>query len=292
MQDALLRKPHWLRHRFTTDTAFGTVRQLIEKQGLHTVCRSAMCPNLQECWSSGTATFLLLGDRCTRGCRFCAIEGTASPAPPDPDEPRSITEAVSTMQLRYVVLTSVTRDDLPDGGASHWVTLLRTLRRALPELSVECLIPDFAGNTAAIDLLMAEKPDVLNHNVETVSRLYEEARPEASYQGSLDLLRRAAERFGLTTKSGLMVGMGEAMDEVLETLHDLAAHDCSMVTIGQYLQPTRRHLPVARYVHPKEFALLRDEALKLGFRDVQSGPFVRSSYHAADSGTPSLPTTP
>ena len=251
---------------------------------MHTVCRSAMCPNLQECWSRGTATFLLLGNICTRTCRFCAVGKAAHPPELDPLEPQKIAEAVHSMQLKHAVLTSVNRDDLADGGAAQWVATLQAIRalnpKTSPKASIECLIPDFQSNALALDLVMAEAPEVLNHNIETVPSLYAKVRPQANYAASLKLLQRAKEHHGLATKSGLMVGMGETTDEVTASLHDLRAHGCDMVTIGQYLQPSAEHLPVARYVTPWEFEHYATIARSAGFRHVQASPFVRSSYHA------------
>lgn len=291
MKDHAPRKPEWLKQRLSAGEGFGALQRLLSSKGIHTVCRSAKCPNLQECWSEGTATFLLLGNVCTRTCRFCAIDTARSPAAPESDEPERIAAAARTMALQFVVLTSVTRDDLPDGGAAHWVETIRAIRNACPRAGIECLIPDFAGNEAAVDQVCRERPDVLNHNIETVPRLYEKVRPEARYHRSLDLLRRAASVFGLTTKSGMMVGMGESFEEVGEAIQDLANHGCRMLTIGQYLQPSTRHIPVERYIPPEEFARYRDLALSLGFSSVQSGPFVRSSYHAASSSAECIPVS-
>jgi lipoic acid synthetase len=274
------KKPDWLKIRLATGSSFASTRKLLNRHGLHTVCRSAMCPNLHECWSKGTATFLLLGNVCTRSCRFCAVATGQRPAMPDPGEPAKIAEAVMTMKLRHAVLTSVNRDDLPDGGAAHWVETIRAIRSVNPAVSLECLIPDFGGNEAALDMVMAEAPEVLNHNIETVPSLYGKARPQASYTASLSVIKRAKKQYGLATKSGMMVGMGETPEEVEASLHDLRAHGCDMVTIGQYLQPTPANLPVSRYVTPDEFEQFRAFALTAGFRHVQSGPFVRSSYHA------------
>lgn len=274
------RKPEWLKIRMASGASFASTRQLLNRHSLNTVCRSALCPNLQECWSRGTATFLLLGNICTRTCRFCAVGKAAQPPAPDPLEPQNIALAVESMRLKHVVLTSVTRDDLPDGGAEHWVKTITAIRSAKPSLSIECLIPDFQGSESALDLVMAEAPEVLNHNIETVPSLYRKVRPQASYSRSLELLQRAKEHFGLSTKSGLMVGMGETAMEVETALGDLIRHGCDMVTIGQYLQPSAAHLPVERYITPEEFDAYRGIAEAAGFRHVHSGPFVRSSYHA------------
>jgi lipoic acid synthetase len=274
------KKPDWLKIRLTPGASFAATRQLLNRHSLHTVCRSAMCPNLQECWSQGTATFLLLGTVCTRSCSFCAVGKAVNPSVPDPLEPENIALAVQSMHLKHVVLTSVTRDDLHDGGAKNWVETIRAIRTQNPSVSIECLIPDFQGNEHALDLVMAEAPDVLNHNIETVPSLYTIVRPQASYTESLHLLQRAKQKHGLATKSGLMVGMGETAQEVSNSLHDLILHGCDMVTIGQYLQPSASHLPVKRYITPQEFDQYRIIAESAGFKHVQSAPFVRSSYHA------------
>ncbi len=281
MQPGPGRKPIWLKKRLNASgDTFAVTRKLLDSNSLHTVCRSALCPNLHECWSSGTATFLLLGNTCTRSCRFCAVATSRMPAPPDPEEPRHIAEAVRSMKLRHVVLTSVNRDDLDDGGAASWTATIKSIRAQNPLVSIECLIPDFNASRSSLELVMAERPEVLNHNIETVPSLYRKVRPQADYAGSLAVIALARRQFGLTTKSGLMVGMGETADEVLATLADLRAAGCEMVTIGQYLQPTPAHLPVARYVTPDEFDQFRIAAETAGFRHVMSGPFVRSSYHA------------
>ncbi|MCX6178566.1 MAG: lipoyl synthase [Chlorobiales bacterium] len=274
------KKPDWLKIRLTSGASFASTKQLLNRQSLHTVCRSALCPNLHECWSRGTATFLLLGNVCTRTCRFCAVGKAAQPPAPDPFEPNNIALAVQSMQLKHVVLTSVTRDDLDNGGAEHWVETLRSIRKLNPSVSIECLIPDFQGNEVAMDMVMAEAPEVLNHNIETVPSLYLKVRPQADYMASLELLQRAKQKHGLSTKSGLMVGMGETSIEVTASLGDLTRHGCDMVTIGQYLQPSAEHLPVERYITPDEFEQYRMIAEAAGFRHVQSAPFVRSSYHA------------
>lgn len=274
------KKPDWLKIRLTGGASFAATRKLLDHHSLHTVCRSAICPNLQECWSHGTATFLLLGNVCTRSCSFCAVGKAANPPLPDPLEPEKIALAIQSMRLKHAVLTSVTRDDLHDGGAEHWVKSIRAIRSLTPLVTIECLIPDFQGNESALDHVMAEAPEVLNHNIETVPSLYAKVRPQASYRASLELLERAKQLHGLTTKSGLMVGMGETAEEIERSLSDLARHGCDMVTIGQYLQPSALHLPVERYITPEEFEHYRIVAESAGFRNVQSGPFVRSSYHA------------
>lgn len=291
MEYAPGKKPEWLKKKMVLDASFASTRQLLNRHSLHTVCRSAMCPNLQECWSRGTATFLLLGNVCTRSCRFCAVGKVAYPPPPDNDEPEKIAMAVKSMNITHVVLTSVNRDDLPDGGAGHWVSTIRSIRELNPSLTLECLIPDFQGNTDSLSLVMAEAPEVLNHNIETVPSLYAVVRPQASYTVSLQILRQAKHEFGLFTKSGLMVGMGETESEVAATLNNLATHGCDMVTIGQYLQPTATHLPVHRYVTPEEFDHYKYIAESAGLRHVQSAPFVRSSYHAEAFGSTQEPVS-
>jgi len=281
MQTGPGKKPEWLKKRITASgAAFASTRQLLSRHSLHTVCRSAMCPNLQECWSKGTATFLLLGNVCTRSCRFCAVATDSKPALPDQEEPRKIADAVRSMGLKHAVLTSVNRDDLSDGGAGLWAETIRAVRAVNPKVSIECLIPDFQGNRDSLELVMSEAPEVLNHNIETVPSLYRKVRPQADYSGSLKIIEMARRQFGLATKSGMMVGMGESAEEVEASLHDLRNHGCDMVTIGQYLQPTASHLPVERYVTPDEFEIYRSAAERAGFRHIQSGPFVRSSYHA------------
>jgi lipoic acid synthetase len=256
-------------------------RELAE-MGLHTVCQSARCPNLGECFGRGTATFLILGNACTRDCRFCAMEH-GPPAAPDPEEPRRVAEAAKRLGLRFVVITSVTRDDLPDGGAAHFAATLHSLRELLPRARVEVLVPDFGGRPEAVQTVVAARPEVFGHNVETVPRLYPEVRPQADYRRSLEVLRLAAELAPqVVTKSGLMVGLGEEDEEVLAVLRDLRAAGVSAVTIGQYLQPTRGHALVVEYVHPEVFAAYARQAREMGFSRVMSGPLVRSSYQAEE----------
>jgi len=249
---------------------------------LHTVCQEAQCPNIWECFSCGTATFLILGSRCTRNCRFCAVE-QGPLGPPDPEEPIRVAEAAEKMGLQYIVVTSVTRDDLRDGGASQFAKTIRKIRGRIPDARVEILIPDFQGDAEALQTVLDAGPDVLNHNMETVSRLYDTVRPQADYHRSLKLLRTSLELAPTTpTKSGIMLGLGERKEEIRQVLSDLRAAGCQMLTLGQYLQPTRDHLPVERYVEPEEFDQWREEALRMGFSEVSSGPLVRSSYHAQD----------
>jgi len=278
------RFPPWLKKRIPTAGQAAEVGRWIAQLHLATVCSSARCPNLPECFARGTATFLILGDSCTRSCRFCAVE-KAPPGPLRDEEPEAVAEACVRLALRHVVITSVTRDDLPDGGADHFARTIRAVRRRLPKAVIEVLTPDFQGSTAAVETVLAARPDIFNHNVETVRRLYPAVRPEADYRRSLDVLayakRRAAEEaLALHTKSGLMVGLGETADEVRECLADLCVARCDILTIGQYLAPTPEHVPVARFVDPGEFAAWEAEARAMGFRAVAAGPFVRSSYQA------------
>ncbi|MCU0604032.1 MAG: lipoyl synthase [Desulfobacterales bacterium] len=277
------RKPAWLKRRLPAGEAFNQVRELIEAGRLHTVCQEAKCPNIWECYSHRTATFLIMGGRCTRNCRFCSVS-PGLPEPLDPDEPERVAEAVERMGLRYAVVTSVTRDDLPDGGAGHFAATLHEIRRRAPGVQIEVLIPDFQGNPAALDVVLRARPDVLNHNIETVPRLYPRVRPQADYRRSLELLRRAGEIApGTPTKSGLMLGLGERPEEIRQTLLDLRAAGCRILTLGQYLQPSPEHLPVEAYVPPDDFENWRRDALEMGFSEVASAPFVRSSYHAKES---------
>jgi lipoyl synthase len=277
-----IRKPGWLGRPLPSAPAFSRISSLLEDGRLHTVCQEARCPNRGECFSRGTAVFLILGDSCTRRCRFCAVtQGT--PEGPDPDEPRRVAEAAARMSLSYIVVTSVTRDDLADGGAGAFAETIRSLRARRPSARIEVLIPDFQGDEAALRTVLDARPDVLNHNLETVARLYPEVRPQAIYGRSLELLRRAgALAPGMTVKSGLMLGLGERPDEVESALRDLLGAGCQILTLGQYLQPKRDCLPVARYVPPGEFDAWREVALGMGFKRVASGPLVRSSYHAEE----------
>jgi lipoic acid synthetase len=277
-----LLKPPWLRRRIQAGASCQEIHRILKTSNLHTVCQEARCPNLGECFSRGTTTFLILGDRCTRNCRFCAVTH-GQPGPPDPGEPARIAEAAQSMELRYVVITSVTRDDLPDGGASFFAETIKEIRKRMPEALVEVLIPDFQGNIDALHAVIKDHPDVLNHNLETVPRLYASVRPGAVYSRSLKLLRKA-KNFDPTipTKSGLMLGLGEFPEEVEKTLEDLLYVGCSILTLGQYLQPTQKHLQVERFIHPEKFDSWRERALKMGFSKVASGPFVRSSYNARE----------
>ncbi|HEX8140629.1 MAG TPA: lipoyl synthase [Pyrinomonadaceae bacterium] len=277
-------KPEWLRIRLGDPTNQNHVLRLIEGLNLHTVCQEARCPNIFECWSDRTATFMLAGDICTRHCGFCAV-GKGAPGALDPEEPRHVAEAVRHLNLAHAVITSVNRDDLPDGGAAHWAQTIREVRALNPRCKIEVLIPDFNGDEAALSTVLDAEPDVLNHNTETIARLYKRVRPDANYIQTLTLLRRAAERRdrearGMLTKSGIMVGLGETFEEVVALMKDLRAVSCDIMTIGQYLQPYERRLPVERYVTPEEFARWREIGMELGFRHVESSPLTRSSYHA------------
>jgi lipoic acid synthetase len=279
-QEKKLRRPDWLKVRLGKKTS-ATVRRRINDSRLHTVCQAAACPNIGECFESGTATFLIMGDVCTRGCRFCNIQG-GQPMPLDADEPRRVAETIKEMKLTYAVVTSVTRDDVEDGGASHFAATISEIRKMNPGCKIEVLIPDLQGDESALQIVLQAAPDVLNHNVETVPRIYDLVRPGADYKRSLDLLTISAAS-GLPTKSGLMVGIGESLDEIKETITDIAGTGTSILTIGQYLRPSRQHLPVERYVTPQEFEELGAYALKAGFKKVESAPLVRSSYHAAET---------
>jgi lipoic acid synthetase len=288
-------RPEWLKVRIAETDDYREVRELLAKRKLHTVCEEAECPNLFECWGrERTATFLLMGDVCTRHCGFCAVsQGIGRPL--DPDEPRRVADAVAEMGVRHAVVTSVNRDELPDGGAAHFAATIRAIRARVPGVTVEVLIPDFLGSEAALGAVLDERPDVLNHNLETVERLYRRVRPDALYARSLELLRRAAtwrddEKNSLRVKSGIMVGLGESRDEISATLCDLRSCGVDVVTVGQYLQPHARRLPIERYVTPEEFRELKDFGEGIGIPLVQSGPLVRSSYHARRAlHSPSFP---
>ena len=277
------RKPPWLKVRAPGGPNYLHVQGLMRGQGLHTICEEARCPNIGECWEQGTATFLIMGDICTRGCRFCAVE-KGKPAPLDPGEPARLATAIARLNLRHAVITSVNRDDLEDKGAGAFAAVIREVRARCLQTTVEVLIPDLRGAMEKLDEILAAGPDILNHNMETVRRLYRRVRPGADYDHSLELLRRARARgrAGLVTKAGLMVGVGEAHAELVQVMADLRAVECEVLTIGQYLRPSAWHLPIARYYHLAELAELKRIGLELGFRHVESGPLVRSSYHAAD----------
>lgn len=274
------RHPDWVRVRAPGSPNYLRLKKLLRERSLHTVCEEARCPNIGECWAHSTATFLILGDICTRGCRFCAI-GKGKPALLDPEEPRNVGLMVKEMGLEHIVVTSVNRDDLPDGGAAHFAQTVFWIKALSPAIRIEVLIPDFKGDREAVETVVRSGIDILNHNIETVPRLYKRVRPGAVYQRSLDILKAAKEMSGeILTKSGLMLGVGESLDEVTATLRDLRGVDCDIVTVGQYLQPSTDQLPVERYVSPAEFAEIKSIAEKLGFRHVESSPLVRSSYHA------------
>ncbi|MFI5381699.1 MAG: lipoyl synthase [Tepidisphaerales bacterium] len=274
----VVRKPAWLKMKMPGGENYARLLNLVSGQRLHTVCQSAKCPNLGECWNSGTATLMILGDVCTRSCGFCHI-ATGRPPTLDIDEPRRVGEAVRVMNLRHVVITSVNRDELPDGGAAIWAETIRQIRLQSPGVTIEVLIPDFCGDEAAIQLVLDQRPDILNHNLETVPRLYKTVRPQAKYARSLKVLQIAKQQ-NFTTKTGIMLGLGEEEHEVEAVLDDLVAISCDIMTIGQYLQPTPNHLPVARWVHPDEFAVWKQRGETRGLKHVESGPMVRSSYHA------------
>ena len=275
-----LGRPHWLRVRYRPTPELERLQALVRELGLHTVCESAACPNLPECWAGGTATFMIGGDLCTRRCGFCDVR-TGRPEPLDPDEPRRVAQAIQTLGLRFAVVTAVARDDLPDGGAAHFAATVREIRERVPVCRVEVLIPDFKGSTQALRTVLDAEPDVLNHNVETVERLQRRVRPQARYRRSLDVLAAARRmRSDIPTKTGIMLGLGESEQEIRQTLADIRAQGCELLTIGQYLRPGPDHLPVARYVTPAEFDAWGREAKALGFREVASGPLVRSSYRA------------
>jgi len=274
------RKPEWLKVRLPAGNGYNRLKKLMREQGLHTVCEEAMCPNIGECWNRGTATFLLMGDTCTRSCGFCHIK-TGRPQALDEDEPRRVAESVQAMNLSHCVLTSVNRDELPNGGAHIFANTIREIRQRLPHCTIEVLIPDFKGNRAALKEVMDARPEILNHNTETVPRLYRTVRPQANYRQTLNVLSNAKILDpGTISKSGIMVGLGETKEEVLAVMRDLREHQLDILTIGQYLRPSPLHLPVYRYVHPSEFQEFHDIGLELGFRWVESGPLVRSSYHA------------
>ncbi|MBZ0091426.1 MAG: lipoyl synthase [Sulfuricellaceae bacterium] len=276
-----LRKPQWIRAQAPTSVKYQEIKRTLRAQGLHTVCEEASCPNIGECFSHGTATFMILGDVCTRRCPFCDV-AHGKPLPPDPQEPAHLADTIAALRLRYVVITSVDRDDLRDGGAQHFVDCIQAVRGKSPGTQIETLVPDFRGRLdIALDTLAAALPDVLNHNLETVPRLYKQARPGADYTHSLKLLSEIKRRHPeITTKSGLMVGLGESDDEILDVMRELRAHGVDMLTIGQYLQPTRHHLPVTRFVEPQQFDRFAAAADGMGYTHTASGPMVRSSYHA------------
>lgn len=277
-----MKRPEWIRARAPSGANCEEVSRLVESARLNTVCRSANCPNLGECWDARTATFMILGNTCTRNCRFCAV-ASGEPDKLDPDEPRRVAEAVGCLKLRHAVITSVTRDDLPDGGACAFAETVRGIRAILPGCSVEVLIPDFNGDEKSLRIVLDARPNILNHNIETVERCYPEVRPQAIYARSIELLRRAKRMDPeIRTKSGLMVGVGETWQEIMRAMRELREADCDILTVGQYLAPSPRHVPISRYYTPAEFAKIKRAGTEMGFGYVECGPLVRSSYHAAD----------
>ena len=277
-QNLLGKRPDWLKVKLPTGENYASLKNLMRRQKLHTVCEEARCPNMAECWNNRSATFMILGDTCTRSCGFCNVK-VGMPNELDLDEPRRVAESVMELNLRHVVITSVNRDELKDGGASIFAETIHLIREKMPETTIEILIPDFRGVEEAFYIIMRNPPDILNHNLETVPRLYPVVRPQAKYNRSLKLIRWFKDRY-LKTKSGIMVGIGEKPDEVINLMHELVEHGCDILTIGQYLQPTKNHLPVDRFVTPEEFNMYKEEGLKIGFKIVESSPLVRSSYHA------------
>ncbi len=274
----IARRPEWLKVRVPGAGEYAHVLELVQSKSLHTVCEEARCPNMAECWAAGTATFMILGDTCTRSCGFCSVK-TGKPLSIDWDEPVHVAEAIRAMKVKHAVITSVNRDELPDGGASVFAETVRQSRKLNPNTRIEVLIPDFRGETDALDILLESEPDILGHNTETVPRLYRTVRPQGRYDWTLEVLRHSKEK-GFRTKTGIMLGLGETIDEVESVMRDLRGVQCDILTLGQYLQPTKEHLPVSRFVHPDEFAALKETGMKMGFSHVESGPLVRSSYHA------------
>ncbi len=272
------KKPSWLKVKLPVGESYANVRKIVDNHKLHTICESGNCPNMGECWGAGTATFMILGNICTRGCSFCAV-ATGRPTEYDRDEPRRVAEAIRLMKVKHAVLTSVNRDELKDKGATVWAETIREVKLLNPGTTMETLIPDFKAQWDLLYQVVREKPEVISHNMETVKRLYKLVRPQAKYERSLEQIKRTKED-GHRTKSGIMLGLGETNDEVFEIMDDLAAHGCDVLTLGQYLQPTKMHLNVKEFVHPDTFALFQEEGMKRGFNFVESGPLVRSSYHA------------
>jgi lipoic acid synthetase len=281
-QHEILRKPEWIRVRAgSANTRFYEIKEILREHKLHTVCEEASCPNIGECFGKGTATFMIMGDKCTRRCPFCDV-GHGRPDPLDANEPENLAKTIAALKLKYVVITSVDRDDLRDGGAGHFVECIRKTRELSPSTTIEVLVPDFRGrDDRALEILKAAPPDVMNHNLETIPRLYKEARPGSDYRFSLNLLKKFKQLFPhIPTKSGLMVGLGETDDDILDVMRDMRAHDINMLTIGQYLAPSTSHLPVRRYVHPDQFKMFEAKAYEMGFTHAAVGAMVRSSYHA------------
>ncbi len=282
MTETYIRKPDWLKVKFPAGENYARIERYHRLHGLNSVCRSAACPNQGECWSHGTATFMILGTICSRHCRFCNVS-SGQLDPPDPEEPLRVAKAIYELELNHAVITTVTRDDLSDGGASQFVDLIREIRKLTSDCRIELLISDLQGDWEALAAILAEQPDILGHNVETVQRLYPQVRPEAEYQRSLSLLAEVSQKHPeIITKSGLMLGMGETEEEVLQVMADLREHNCQLLTLGQYLSPSRQHFPVQRYVPPQEFSAYAEKGLALGFSHVEAGPLVRSSYHAEE----------
>lgn len=278
MKEGIERKPLWLKIKLPKGTNFKQVKKIVRDHHLHTICTSGKCPNMGECWAAGTATLMILGDICTRSCKFCATQ-TGKPLPPDEQEPANVAESIKLMGLKHAVLTSVDRDDLSDKGAGHWAKTIDEIKRVNPTLTMEVLIPDFDGEPALVQKVIDAKPDIISHNLETVRRLTPQVRSRAKYEVSLNVLSIIAQS-GITAKSGIMLGLGETREEILETMDDLLGVGCKVLTIGQYLQPTKMNLPVQKYVHPDVFEEYRKIGLEKGFRFVESAPLVRSSYHA------------
>lgn len=273
-----VRKPSWLRVKLPVGEEYRKVRNIVSDQKLHTICESGNCPNMGECWGAGTATFMILGNVCTRSCGFCAV-ATGRPASVDLKEPMRVAESVKAMGIKHCVITSVDRDDLKDGGASIWVQTIRAIRQLAPNTTMETLIPDFQGIWDNLQLVIDEKPEVISHNLETVRRLTKQVRVQAKYDRSLEVLKRISDG-GINSKSGIMLGLGETVEEVTESMEDLRKSDVKILTLGQYLQPTKNHLPVAEFIHPDQFAAYKEVGMKMGFKYIESGPLVRSSYHA------------
>jgi lipoic acid synthetase len=271
-------KPSWLKIELPTGENYSRVKKLVREHKLHTICEDGRCPNMGECWGAGTATFMILGNVCTRSCSFCAV-ATGRPGEYDLDEPARVAEAIRLMGVKHAVITSVNRDELKDKGAGVWAATIREVKRMNPQTTMETLIPDFKAHWDLLEMVIAEKPEVVSHNMETVARLYRLVRPQAKYERSLEQIKRTKE-FGLRTKSGVMLGLGETDDEICQIMDDLVAHGCEVLTLGQYLQPTKMHLEVREFVHPDKFAFWKEEGERRGFRHVESGPMVRSSYHA------------
>jgi len=273
-----LRKPEWLKTKIYSEKEFSHVNQIINQHGLHTICTSGRCPNQSECWSKGTATLMILGEICTRSCKFCNTL-TGRPLPPDPNEPQKVADSIRLMKLRHAVVTSVDRDDMIDGGAAHWAETIHSIKEVNPETTLEVLIPDFDGKTQLIDLIIAEKPNIISHNLETVERLTPQIRTKAKYRTSLKVLKYISEK-GIIAKTGIMLGLGETEEEVLQLMDDALKSGCSILTIGQYMQPSRKNIVVSEYITPDKFEEYKQIGFKKGFKQVESGPFVRSSYCA------------